>query len=269
LPEPDSHSGPSLSKPVEPTQTSAPTPGAVDSAAYPAAPTPLAVDGTAPTVEARLLDLPVAGAVYAGLLFAAFTLTDPDVVTRGESEATIFFWLQALDDGVLAAVALAFGRLRFPGSWHALGFRQARTRWWAIAPAGGGLAALVAWAINLALDRWGWPPPTHPVESVLGAAQGPRDVIVILLAVTVLVPIAEETFFRGFAYRLLRARLGALAAIATTSLLFALVHGLEVSAWLPVLPVGVVFAVLAECSGALGPAMLAHAVVNALAVLAT
>ncbi len=82
------------------------------------------------------------------------------------------------------------------------------------------------------------------------------------------VAVGEETFFRGYAYRLLRARFGVLAATVASAVLFALVHGLEPGAWLPILPVGVVFALLVEWSGSLGPAMVGHAVVNALAVLA-
>jgi hypothetical protein len=105
------------------------------------------------------------------------------------------------------------------------------------------------------------------VESVLAFAEGPWDVLLILLAVTVPVPVAEEVFFRGFAYRLLRAKLGVGAAVVVSSLGFALVHGVEPSTWVPVLPVGLVLAVLAERSGSLWPAVVAHAVVNALAVL--
>lgn len=173
-----------------------------------------------------------------------------------------------LDDGALAALGLGFGRLRFPGSWRDLGFRPARARWWGLGVGGGAVAAMVGWLIAIELDRWGWPAPPHPVDSLLGAAAGMRDVLVILLTVTVPVPIAEEVFFRGFAYRLLRAKWGVLPAIGSTSVLFALVHGLEPSVWLPVLPVGILFAVLAEHSGSLWPSVMAHAVVNGLAVIA-
>ena len=43
--------------------------------------------------------------------------------------------------------------------------------------------------------------------------------------------------------------------------------GLEPGAWVPILPVGVVLALLVEWSGSLWPAITAHGVVNALAVL--
>src|SRR5439155_10340877 len=165
-------------------------------------------DPAAPSTEPRLVDLLVAALLYTGLLFMLSTVVDARVLARGESEAAVFLALQAVDDGILAAVALGFGRLRFPGSWRALGFCGVRPSWWAIGTVGGALAAALAWGVGVGLDRWGWPAPPHPVESVLAVAEGPRDVLLILLAVTVPVPVAEEVFFRGFAYRLLRAKLG-------------------------------------------------------------
>jgi len=60
---------------------------------------------------------------------------------------------------------------------------------------------------------------------------------------------------------------GVVGGVGITALLFALVHGVELPAWLPVLPVGVVLAVLVERSGSLVPAIIAHAVVNGAAVL--
>lgn len=264
-PEPGPHPTPPASPALDLARISEPGPGGADPLLPGPVPVPAASRLRPP--EPRLVDLMAAGALYAALLFVTFTLMDPDVLARGESEAPVFMSLQVLDDGILMAVALLFGRLRFPGSWQALGFRRVRLKWLGIGVGSGVGAAALAWAISVVLDYWGWPPPFHPVESVLGAAKGPRDLVVILLAVTGPVPLAEETFFRGFAYRLLRARFGALAALAATSLSFALVHGLEVSAWLPVLPVGVVFAVLAERSGSLWPAVIGHAAVNALAIV--
>jgi membrane protease YdiL (CAAX protease family) len=214
------------------------------------------------------LDLLAAGAAYAGLLYLAFALIPPAALHRAESDVPLFFAFQLFDDGILGGVALAFGRFRFPGTCAGLGFRRPRPAWWGLGVGGGLVAALAAWTLSTELDRWGWPPPSHVVESVLGAAQRPRDVLLILAAVSVVVPVAEETFFRGFAYRLLRARFGAAAAIGATSVLFALVHGLQAGAWLPVIPVGLVLAGLVEASGSLWPAVVAHGIVNALAVLA-
>ncbi len=175
--------------------------------------------------------------------------------------------MQLVDDGILAGVALLFGLLRFPGSWTLLGFRPVGLRWSVIGAAAALAGSAVAWTISLTIDRW-VSVPSHPIEAVLERASTPADVVLVLVAATVPVAIGEEVFFRGFAYRLLRARLGVVLAIAGSSVLFALAHGLDVGEWLPILPLGIVFALLAERSGSLVPPMIGHVAVNALAILA-
>ncbi len=219
-----------------------------------------------PALDASLWYLAAAGALYAGILLGLVTLTDAAILERAETDPWMFFSMQLLDDGILMGVALLFGRIRFPGSWAALGFRSVPPRWWAIGVGAGVGAAALAWAAGAVVERW-VPVPPHPVESVLERATTLPELLVVLLGVTVPVALGEETFFRGYAYRLLRARFGVAAGIASSALLFALVHGLEPGAWLPILPVGIVLALLVERSRSLAPAMVAHAMVNALAVL--
>jgi len=259
--------------PDEPTETPPPPddaaaepPGLPRPPFEPAGPPPaaLALSGGP---EASLWYLAAAGALYAGLLWAVY-LGDAALLDRAETDAASFFWTQILDDGILLGVALLFGRFRFPGSWAALGFRPIARRWWLVGAGAGLAAAALAWLVSLALERGGLSVPPHPVESVLARAESLRETLLVLAAVTVPVAVGEETFFRGFAYRLLRARFGVGVAIAGSAIIFALVHGLDVGAWLPILPVGIVFAVVVERSGSLAPAMVGHAVVNALAVLA-
>jgi CAAX protease family protein len=234
------------------------------------APQPAAEPPAAPPfdgLEPSLWYLAAAGALYAGMLWVVY-LTDAEILDRAESDPWAFLRLQALDDGILVGVALLFGRLRFPGSWAGLGFRPVAPRWWPIGAGAGVGAAVMAWLVSLALERVGTPVPPHPVESVLAQADGGWEVLLVLVGVTLPVAIGEEAFFRGFAYRLLRARLGVGIAIGGSALIFALVHGLDPGAWLPILPVGIILAVVVEYSGSLAPAMAGHAVVNALAVLA-
>ncbi len=189
------------------------------------------------------------------------------VVERAEVDAWTFFWVQVVDDGLLAGVALLFGLTCFPGSWAALGFRRVPLQWWAIGVGAGVCAAALAWLVSVTVERAGVSLPPHPVETVLARASDARALALVLVAVTVPVALGEETFFRGYAYRLLRARFGVAAGIGASAVLFALVHGLEPGAWLPMLPVGLVLAVVVERSGSLAPAMVGHAVVNALAIL--
>jgi membrane protease YdiL (CAAX protease family) len=216
--------------------------------------------------EPSLWYLVAAGGLYAGLLWLVY-LGDAQLLDRAEHDPWVFLRLQSLDDGILLGVALLFGRLRFPGSLAALGFRPVAPRWWPIGAGAGLAAAILAWLASLGLERVGTPVPPHPVETVLGRADSVGEVLLVLVAVTIPVAVGEETFFRGFAYRLLRARLGVGVATAGSALLFALVHGLDAGTWIPILPVGMIFALVVERSGSLAPAMVGHVVVNAFAVL--
>jgi membrane protease YdiL (CAAX protease family) len=242
----------------------APGPGA---ASGPPVETP-AAPGGGPRREPRLGDLAVAVTLYVALLFVVVLATGGAYEDAATLEPPEFFWLQLLDDGILAAVALLFGCLRFPGSLRGLGFRPVSWRWWALGVTGGAVGAAAAWGLAAALAAWGWPPPSHPVGTIAAGARSLADLLLVLVTVSVVVPLGEETFFRGFAYQLLRARLGVAPAVLGTALLFALVHGLDVGAWVPLLPIGVLFALLVERSGSLVPAVAAHGMVNALAVLA-
>ncbi|HSD29276.1 MAG TPA: CPBP family intramembrane glutamic endopeptidase [Vicinamibacteria bacterium] len=241
-----------------------PDPGAPDGTQL-AAP---AVDGPAgPPARPSLWLLVAGGGLYAVFLFAFVSLVGADVLDRAETDAWTFLWVQLVDDGLLAGVALLFGRLGFPGSWRALGLRPVGRRWWAAGAGAGAAAAVLAWLASAALEAGGHAVPPHPVETLLERLGTLPELVLVLVAVTLPVAAGEELFFRGFAYRLLRDRWGVPLAVTGSALLFALVHGTAPGAWLPVLPVGLVFAGLVEGSGSLVPAIVAHVLVNALAVL--
>jgi membrane protease YdiL (CAAX protease family) len=209
----------------------------------------------------------LAAGVYTVALYFLFALLPADVLDRGETDVWVFVGLQFVDDGVLAAVGLAFGRWRYPRDWTAVGFRRAGFRWLGLGVAGGILAAAAGGGVSALLGWWGFAAPVHPVETVLEEAHGVHDVGLVLATVALVVPFAEEVFFRGFAYRVVRARLGVGLAMVVTTAGFALVHGLVPGAWLPVVPIGLVLAFLVERSGSLWPPIVAHATVNALAIL--
>jgi len=261
--------GDSREPPVPPCGDPAPTeltpePGAT-APPLPAAP-PLA-DAPGPPARPSVWPLLGAGVLYAGLLAGFVSLAGGDLLDRAEGDPWTFLWVQVVDDGILAAVAMLFGRLGFPGSWSALGFRRVGLRWWAVGAGAGSVAAVLAWVVSAALEAGGQAIPAHPVEALLGRVGSLPELLLVLTAVTVPVAFGEEAFFRGFAYHVLRARWGIPVAMAATALLFALAHGLQPGAWVPVLPVGLVLAALVESSGSLVPAIVGHAVVNALAVL--
>jgi hypothetical protein len=93
------------------------------------------------------------------------------------------------------------------------------------------------------------------------------QLLFLFVLISMLVPFAEELFFRGMIYPLLRRRLSAAAAITINAALFALVHFIP-----PLLPglfiIGVFLAYLREHSGSIWPCVLYHFIQNSIALLA-
>lgn len=86
------------------------------------------------------------------------------------------------------------------------------------------------------------------------------------LAVIILVPVAEEIFFRGYLYGALKSKMG-LAAIPVASLLFAAAH-LYLVQGVAIFLVALGLVVLYERQGSLWPSVVAHATINTLGVIA-
>lgn len=160
----------------------------------------------------------------------------------------------------LAAVAVALAlRVR---SLTAIGLNRCSARWLLL----GVGAGIVAFLVNrLVILGWFWATgdTTNP-QQALGdaAASGALVLTGVLLTGAVLVPFAEELLFRGIGYGALR-RYGVLVAAVASSLIFGLAHGVSV-----VLPaaivLGLIAAVLYERSGSIWPAVVTHAVNNAI-----
>lgn len=93
------------------------------------------------------------------------------------------------------------------------------------------------------------------------------ELLALLVLVAGLAPLAEELFFRGMLYPLLRARLGPAPAIVLNAAIFAVAHVIPLL--MPGLfVVGLFLAYLRERSGSIWPSVLLHAMQNTLALLA-
>lgn len=84
---------------------------------------------------------------------------------------------------------------------------------------------------------------------------------------TVLAPLVEELFFRGFLYPVLRRRIGVALGMAVTAFLFALIHESQLAhAWAPLLMlfcVGMVLTLTREITDSVAASTLVHAAYNA------
>ncbi|MFQ3663764.1 MAG: type II CAAX endopeptidase family protein [Chloroflexaceae bacterium] len=162
--------------------------------------------------------------------------------------------------GVYAVVGRRAGRA-------ALGLR--RPDWWSLLMVPplfvAGMLALVLINATVGLLMGGFENPQ--VEALTGgAALAPVEVLLLLILVAGVVPFAEELFFRGMLYPLMRRDLGPAFAILLNAALFALVH--VIPQLLPGLfIIGLILAYLRERSGSIWPGVLYHALQNGLALL--
>jgi membrane protease YdiL (CAAX protease family) len=94
---------------------------------------------------------------------------------------------------------------------------------------------------------------------------GRQGLILALVAGSLIAPLAEETFFRGFLFANLKEYHSPFKAMVTTSLLFALFH-LTPTAFVPLFFLGCFLALLYHLSGSLLPSIFLHATMNTLAL---
>ncbi len=123
-------------------------------------------------------------------------------------------------------------------------------------------------AINLSSQTLLGTAPRASQVSVLtqdmSASAGSFLMLFVLLVV--LAPVAEEVFFRGFLFRLIRGRCSGLATVVSTAIAFAALHGSPtVLPWLVFM--GIVFGTLVERTKSLYSSIMLHAMVNGLTVL--
>ncbi|MCD6459545.1 CPBP family intramembrane metalloprotease [bacterium] len=88
----------------------------------------------------------------------------------------------------------------------------------------------------------------------------------VVIFITVLGPIFEEIFFRGFLYRWLRKNLGVFWGLSINAVLFSLIHN-NMMAFLPIVFLGIILSVLVEKTSSLVPSIIMHIMVNSVSVL--
>lgn len=151
--------------------------------------------------------------------------------------------------------------------WAALGFVPTRFGTLAL--------AILAWFAALfpiglaedAVSAWFELGDRNPqFDSIGDLLGGPFALGIAILAIGVIVPIAEEAFFRGMLFGWMRGRLGLAAGMLLSSLMFSVVHVFDV-VLLPVFLLGLLFAAIYTLSRSLWPAVFAHGTHNTLQLL--
>ncbi len=106
-----------------------------------------------------------------------------------------------------------------------------------------------------------------PARELVDLAGDPQGFAVLVAMTVVAAPLSEEIFFRGLVQGALRDRLGPAAAVAASSLAFALVH-FQAAQFPALLVIGTAHALLVHRTGRIAAALCSHTVFNAVTVIA-
>lgn len=119
-----------------------------------------------------------------------------------------------------------------------------------------------AWALALDLDQ------EDDLPQELGADESTVALVAVAVLVTVLAPIAEEFFFRGFCFTALRRRVGVAGGAILTGAIFGAIHlgSSDPEFIVPLAVFGALLCVLYAWTGSLLPCMVLHALNNSLAL---
>lgn len=167
----------------------------------------------------------------------------------------------------LAAVAGVYLFAARRAGWAALGLRAAPWPNFALVAPLFVLEVLALALVNSLVGALAGGFENPQVDAITGGrAISPAELAMLLVLVAGLVPLAEELFFRGMVYPLMRRRLGAPAAVALNAAFFAAAH------FIPLLipglfVVGLLLAYLRERSGSIWPGVCLHALQNSLAMV--
>jgi CAAX protease family protein len=185
---------------------------------------------------------------------------DPELDSAAATDA-----LQAVVAVTLIGVAIGFARRggSLPSTFRDLGLRR-------FASSALGLAAttFVAYLILAAIYAAIVQPEQEDITRDLGFDEGGLAAVAAAVLIIGAAPLSEEIFFRGFMYGGLRRRLPMWAAGLIAGLIFGALHytGPDSIGVVPQLAVlGFILAWLYERTGSLWPAILMHALNNALA----
>jgi uncharacterized protein len=207
------------------------------------------------------------GLVLSSAVAAAFLPDAPgetDISLTGQALSQIGLWTGLVGAAVLASRRKGTGRLAAD-----FGLR-ARPVDVPVGMVAGALGQLVLVPLVAFLLRplLGEPEVSGPVQDLVDSATG-SAVIGLFVFVVLGAAVVEELFFRGLVMGALRRRMGAVAAVVITGVVFGIAHPQDLPAdalalvMISLAALGMMWGALVVRTGRLGPAIVAHATFNA------
>lgn len=153
-------------------------------------------------------------------------------------------------------------------SWHDVGLNHFPLNYWG--PIAGWTVVLIIVSILLvlAMALVGIGVENSKTESIQSHIT-PVNFLIAFVSASIISPLYEEIFYRGFLYRLLRSKLGITIGMLVSSFIFMIVH-LPTYNVLPVTFVsGLVFSWTYEKTGSVIPGIVIHGTFNGIALILT
>lgn len=222
-----------------------------------------------PEVGKAILLIIVGSFILGAMVIGITIATGNQLDERQGMTAAPLFWLGTLVYGLVIIAVYLFAVRRTQGDWSSVGFRSFSQWWLPMIPVLALVQLLGMSLINVVvvLPFTGGNFDNPQIEALTGGSfLSIRQLGILFILVAIIAPIAEELFFRGMLYPLLRQRWSPKIAIVINGFVFALIH------FIPILIpglffVGMVLAWLRERSGSIIPCMLLHALQNGLVLL--
>lgn len=117
----------------------------------------------------------------------------------------------------------------------------------------------------LFLDAIGYKPPPQLVFDMFFEERRSNVLLFLAIFVSILGPVIEEIFFRGFLYSAAKKRFGILLGALLSGALFSILHT-NIAGFLPIMILGILMAFLYETTGSLISSMSAHILHNSIIV---
>lgn len=117
----------------------------------------------------------------------------------------------------------------------------------------------------LLLDAIGYKPPPQLVFDMFFEERRSNVILFLTIFISILGPIIEEIFFRGFLYSAVKKRFGILLGVLLSGALFSMLHA-NIAGFLPIMVLGILMAFLYETTGSLISSMSVHILHNSIIV---
>ena len=196
--------------------------------------------------------------------------SDALIIGSGEGEPSLLGWAVILTSTLLAVLLVSWLLVFRPGALEGLPSLPGRNAgealalgigWGAVAWLG---STLIGGVVVLIMDALGMDPQPQAAEQAIELVEP----WLVIIAVVVVAPIAEEVFFRGVVFNALLREAGPRWAFIGSSALFAVIH-LSLVAVVPLFLLGLAFAWIYQRTQNLLAPIAMHAVVNAVSVAVT